>query len=75
MLLAALVNWFQGRIPLATHTWNSLGSCLLQAVLIKLVKLHVQYGKLSMRLVEENVLKGCSENDVYVVLSVFCIYT
>lgn len=75
MLLAALVSWFQGRIPLATHTWNSLGSCLLQAVLIKLVELHVQYGKLSMHLMEENVLKGCSEKDVHDVLSVFCSYT
>lgn len=31
-----------------TQTCDSIGSHLLQAVLIKLVKLHVQYGKLSM---------------------------
>lgn len=31
-----------------TQTCNSLGSCLLQVVLIKVVTLHVQYGRLSM---------------------------
>lgn len=62
VLLATPVNrGYKAESLWPTQTGNSLGSCLLQAVLIKLVKLHVQYGKLSMRLVEEYVLRGCSE--------------
>lgn len=47
--LATLVKFdYKAESLWSTQTCNSLGSSLLQVVLVKLVKLHVQYGKLSM---------------------------
>lgn len=61
-------NLMTSKVPLPTQTCNSLGSCLIQVVLIKLVKLHVQYGNLSMDCAsrEKNMLKGCNENDIHI---------
>lgn len=75
--LATLVGFdYEAASLWPTQTCNSLGSGLLQVMLIKLVKLHVQYGKLSMdcALVEESSLEGWYKNGVYIFFSISCIF-